>query len=222
MIVLTGVGKSYNKGEAEVHALREIDLEVDPGEYLALLGPSGSGKSTLLHLIGCLDSPTAGRYRFEGNEVEKLDRNALAEVRNRRMGFVFQSFHLMPRLSALENVSLPLRFAGVSFRRRRARAGELLERVGLADRMSHVPAELSGGQKQRVAVARALANSPTVVLADEPTGNLDTVSGKEIIALLEACRDEGCTLLVVTHDETIAKRAQRVIRMLDGRIVRDA
>lgn len=222
MIALTEVGKSYNQGVAEVHALREVNLRIEPGEYVALLGPSGSGKSTLLHLMGCLDTPTAGSYVFDGRPVEKLSINALAAIRNRRMGFVFQSFHLMPRMTAFENVTMPLRFAGIPRRKRNTRAEAMLARVGLQDRMTHRPAELSGGQKQRVAVARALANSPSVILADEPTGNLDSQAGQTIIDLLESCWRDGATLLVVTHDEAIARRARRIIRLLDGRIVSDA
>ena len=221
MIQLEGIEKEYDQGEGAVHALREVDLCVEAGEWIAVLGQSGSGKSTLLHVIGCLDTPSRGRYLIDGEDVAGLDRNQLAALRNRRFGFVFQAFHLMPRASALENVALPLRFAGVPAEERRVRATELLCRVGLGDRLAHRPPELSGGQQQRVAVARALANRPDVILADEPTGNLDSHSGAEILALLEELNSEGQTLVVVTHDEGLAERAGRVIRMLDGRIVSD-
>jgi len=219
MIRLQNVSKRYCLGGAEVHALRAVDLVFEPGEYAALLGPSGSGKSTLLHILGCLDRPTSGTYRLDDIDVGGLDINGLAEIRNGKIGFVFQSFQLMPRLSALENVGMPMLFAGVRAAERRERAATLLGRVGLAERVRHRPAELSGGQQQRVAIARALANRPSVLLADEPTGNLDSRSGQEIIRLLEELRDEGRTVIVVTHDEALARRARRVVRLLDGRVV---
>ena len=222
MIELTGIDKEYAQGESTVHALRAVDLLVEAGESISILGPSGSGKSTLLHVIGCLDTPTRGRYLLEGEEVGSLDPGRMAEVRNRRFGFVFQSFHLLPRLSALENVAMPLRFAGKSTAEQRERAAALLERVGLTDRLTHRPSELSGGQQQRVAIARALANRPAVLLADEPTGNLDSHSGEEVVALLEELNGEGQTVIVVTHDEGLAARTSRVIRMLDGGIVADS
>ena len=222
MIELTGIDKEYAQGESTVHALRAVDLLVEAGESISILGPSGSGKSTLMHLIGCLDTPTRGRYLLEGEEVGSLDPGRMAEVRNRRFGFVFQSFHLLPRLSALENVAMPLRFAGKSTAEQRERAAALLERVGLTDRLTHRPSELSGGQQQRVAIARALANRPAVLLADEPTGNLDSHSGEEVVALLEELNGEGQTVIVVTHDEGLAARTSRVIRMLDGGIVADS
>jgi putative ABC transport system ATP-binding protein len=219
VIRLENVGKRYDMGKAEVHALRDVSIEMGPGEYVALLGPSGSGKSTLLHVIGCLDRPTSGKYFLEGEDIGVLDVNRLADLRNRKMGFVFQAFHLLPRLSAIENVALPLRLAGVGAAERRARARGLLERVGLGNRASHRPAEISGGQKQRVAIARALANGPQILLADEPTGNLDTASGAEIVGILEGLVDEGRTVIVVTHDEGLARRTRRVLRLLDGRVV---
>ena len=202
-----------------MHALRGVDLAFEPGEYVALLGPSGSGKSTLLHILGCLDRPTSGTYHLDDIDTGGLDINGLAEIRNGKIGFVFQSFQLMPRLSALENVGMPMLFAGIRAGERRERAATLLDRVGLAPRAQHRPAELSGGQQQRVAIARALANRPSVLLADEPTGNLDSRSGQEIIRLLEELRDEGRTVIVVTHDEALARRARRVVRLLDGRVV---
>ncbi len=221
MIHLEGIGKDYFSGENVVRALRDIDFAVESGELISVLGPSGSGKSTLLHVIGCLDTPTRGRYLLDGEDVSGLDPNRMAAVRNRRFGFVFQAFHLMPRATALENVAMPLRFAGVRAAERRERAAALLDRVGLSDRRDHRPSELSGGQQQRVAIARALANRPDAVLADEPTGNLDTRSGIEVIELLGELNAEGQTVLVVTHDEELAARTPRVIRMVDGRIVSD-
>jgi putative ABC transport system ATP-binding protein len=221
LIQLKQIGKEYASGEGAVHALRGVDLEVDSGEYVSILGPSGSGKSTLLHVIGCLDSPSAGRYLLDGTDVGSLDVNRMADVRNRRFGFVFQAFQLMPRLSALDNVALPLRFAGQGTDQRRQRAAELLDAVGLADRATHRPTELSGGQQQRVAIARALANRPDVILADEPTGNLDSRAGGEIVELLEHLNANGQTLILVTHDESLAARTRRTIRMLDGAIVSD-
>jgi putative ABC transport system ATP-binding protein len=221
LIQLQQIGKEYASGEGAVHALRDVDLEVEAGEYVSVLGPSGSGKSTLLHVIGCLDSPSAGRYLLDGTDVGSLDVNRMADVRNRRFGFVFQAFQLMPRLSALDNVALPLRFAGQGIDERRRRAAELLDAVGLADRATHRPTELSGGQQQRVAIARALANRPDVILADEPTGNLDSRAGSEIVELLEQLNANGQTLILVTHDESLAARTRRTIRMLDGAIVSD-
>jgi len=221
MIRLEAVSKHHVMGATVVRALHEVDCSVERGEHVAVLGPSGSGKSTLLHVIGCLDTPTAGRYLLDGDDVSRLDPNRLAAVRNGRFGFVFQSFCLLPRSTALENVALPLRLAGVGRREREARAALLLDRVGLADRVRHRPGELSGGQQQRVAIARALANRPDVVLADEPTGNLDSRSGAEILTLLEELNAEGQTLVVVTHDEELAAHARRVVHMLDGRIQSD-
>ena len=221
MIELMSVSKTYAMNARPVHALRDADLRIGRGEYVAVLGPSGSGKSTLMHLIGCLDTPTAGEVRFDGTRISGLSRNALAEIRNRRIGFVFQSFHLLPRATALENVALPLVFSRTSAPARRARATELLQRVGLGARLDHTPGELSGGERQRVAIARALSNAPEVVLADEPTGNLDSAAGEDVMTLFDEIHTEGCTLVVVTHEAGVAQRAQRVIRLLDGRIVAD-
>ncbi|MAW60437.1 MAG: macrolide ABC transporter ATP-binding protein [Planctomycetes bacterium] len=222
MLELQGVGRDYTLGATVVRALDAVDLQLARGESLALLGPSGSGKSTLLQVLGCLDQPSRGSYRLDGVEVSGLHRNELAALRCRKVGFVFQRFHLMPRQTALQNVMLPLRFAGVEPRRQRARAEELLARVGLADRMRHRPSELSGGQQQRVAVARALANDPCILLADEPTGNLDSRAGEEVLELLLELHAAGTTLVVVTHDEELAGRMQGIVRLHDGRIVADS
>ncbi len=219
MIQLTHIEKRYDTGATPVIALRDVELALKPGEYVTLMGPSGSGKSTLLHILGCLDRPTAGSYQLAGTLVSGLDINALAEIRRRQVGFVFQRFHLMPRLGALENVMLPMRLARIAPAEQERRAAALLKRVGLDDRSRHRPAELSGGEQQRVAIARALANSPSMILADEPTGNLDSRTGKQIMNLLEELVDEGHLLIIVTHDEAIGRRAQRIIRLTDGRIV---
>ena len=221
IIEMNGIRKTYNTGKIKVEALKEIDLTVAPGEFVAIVGPSGSGKSTLMNLIGCLDTPTAGSYRLGGEDVSKLDRDQLADVRNRRVGFVFQGFNLLPQISAFENVEMPLVFGGISVRERRKRTAELLERVGLGDRMDHKPTELSGGQMQRVAIARALAMQPDVVLADEPTGNLDTTAGGDIMQLFTDLWQQGRTMVVITHDMTLAKRASRVVEVRDGRIISD-
>lgn len=218
MIEMHAITREYSTAGAVVRALVDTDLTVEAGEYVSILGPSGSGKSTLMHILGCLDSPTSGTYHFEGRDVSRLNRTEMAHVRNQGIGFVFQRFHLLPRSTALENVATPLRFARWKPKRRRQRAQDLLERVGLADRLSHRPAELSGGQQQRVAIARALAMSPRLLLADEPTGNLDTQAGAEIIELLEEVNREGTTVMVVTHDGALSERTPRVVRMLDGKI----
>ncbi len=219
IIEMRGIRKVYDTGKIQVEALRGIDLAVERGEFVAVVGPSGSGKSTLLNLLGCLDTPTEGEYLLAGEAVAGMDRDALAEVRNRRVGFVFQNFNLLPQLSALENVEMPMLFGGVPARQRRERAHRLLEQVGLGDRVDHKPTELSGGQMQRVAVARALAMEPALILADEPTGNLDTASGSDVLSLLTGLWRGGATLVVVTHDIALAERAPRVVQMRDGRIV---
>jgi len=221
IVALEGVWKVYRMGRRrriEVEALRGVDLQVTRGEFLAVMGPSGSGKSTLLHLMGCLDRPTKGRVLFEGEDVTRLKPSALARIRNRRVGFVFQSFNLSPTLTALGNVELPMIFAGVPRKERLARARELLGKVGLRERERHLPSELSGGEQQRVAIARALANSPDLLLADEPTGNLDTETGRGILSLLSEANREGVTLVVVTHDPEVAATAGRRLRIRDGRI----
>ncbi|MEM1449103.1 MAG: ABC transporter ATP-binding protein [Planctomycetota bacterium] len=221
MIELRGIGKEYAQASATVRALVDVDLDVDAGEALAVLGPSGSGKSTLLHLLGLLETPTRGTYALGGRAVSGLAPDELARVRNREVGFVFQRFHLVPRLDAVENVALPMRFGSVGRRDRRRRALELLDEVGLAERATHRPAELSGGQQQRVAIARALALRPRLLLADEPTGALDQSVGSEILELLLGLNRGGTTLVVVTHDEGLAARLPRQVRMLDGRVERD-
>lgn len=219
MICLQRVTKVYRLEEVQVHALRDLDLTIRKGEFASIIGASGSGKSTLLNIIGCLDLPTAGEYFLNGQEVGRLSDNRLAEIRNREIGFIFQSYNLLPRLSALDNVAWPLIYRGVGARERRRRAMEALERVGLADRLQHRPNQLSGGQQQRVAVARALVGEPGLILADEPTGNLDSVTGRELIDLLKSLHAQGKTLLVITHDFEIARQAQRYITLRDGVIV---
>lgn len=221
IIEMLGITKVYDTGKIKVEALRGIDLVVNKGEFVAVVGPSGSGKSTLLNLIGCLDTPSDGAYMLGGEAVAGLDRDQLADVRNRRVGFVFQNFNLMPQLTALENVELPMLFGGIGRKERRRRAMEHLDRVGLADRVEHRPTELSGGQMQRVAIARALAMEPDIVLADEPTGNLDTGSGSDVMSLLTELWGQGRTLVVVTHDKTLAQRAGRIVEIRDGLVVTD-
>ncbi len=213
------IQKVYGSGAARVEALSGIDLEVRENEFIGLVGPSGSGKSTLMNIIGCLDTPTSGDYSFEGEDIRRLAANRLAEVRNRKIGFIFQSFNLLPHATALENVELPLVFMGTASGARKKKARELLERVGLAGRMDHKPGELSGGEMQRVAIARSLANDPRLVLADEPTGNLDTKSGEEIIAIFRDLWKQGHTLVVVTHNPAISAAAGRIITLRDGRII---
>jgi len=222
MIELENVSKIYKMGQTKVHALDGINLHIDAGEMAAVMGPSGSGKSTLMAILGCLDIPTEGVYRLEGEPVEKLNENQLAQVRSRKVGFVFQQFNLLPRTSALENVMLPLLYDGVHGKARTEKAKAALETVGLADRMNHRPNQLSGGEQQRVAIARALVNDPTILLADEPTGNLDTKTGEEIIGLFQKLHEEkGQTVIYVTHDAFIARHTQRIIRLVDGKIISD-
>ena len=221
VIDIADVWKTYRMGTQEVHALRGCSLEVERGEYVAVMGPSGSGKSTLMNVVGCLDVPTQGTYRLDGRDVGSLSDDELAEVRNSQIGFVFQTFNLLPRQDCLQNVELPLVYAGVSRAERRARATEALQRVGLGDRLDHRPNELSGGQRQRVAVARALVNRPAILLADEPTGNLDSVTSDEIMRLFEILYRQGNTLIVVTHEDEIAEHARRVVRLRDGVVETD-
>ena len=216
LIEIDGVTKRYKLGEQVVYALNGVNLNIERGEYTALMGPSGSGKSTLMNIIGCLDSPTEGTFFLNNKEVSKMSDSALSEVRNTEIGFVFQTFNLLNRLNAIENVSLPLVYAGIPKKEREERAKEVLDKVGLGDRMSHKPNELSGGQRQRVAVARALINNPSILLADEPTGNLDTQTSHEIMALFEEIHSAGNTIVLVTHEEDIAQHAKRIIRLRDG------
>jgi len=221
LIRLTDVHKVYDSGENSVHALCGVDLAVRAGEYIAIMGPSGSGKSTLMHVLGCLDVPTRGEYALDGAPVSTLSARELARVRNRKIGFVFQSFNLLPRASTARNVELPMLYAGVGRRERRERAQAALTRVGLAERARHLPAQLSGGQRQRVAIARALVNAPSILLADEPTGNLDTRTGQELLAIFDELNAQGHTVILVTHDAAIAARTRRVIHIVDGRIEGD-
>jgi putative ABC transport system ATP-binding protein len=219
VIALEQVGKVYRTGSIEVEALRGVSLAIARGEYVAIMGPSGSGKSTLMHILGCLDVPTSGRYRLAGEDVGEMDEIELAEVRNQRVGFVFQQFNLLPSLTALRNVEIPLSYAGVSGERRRRRAIEALDRVGLGDRVAHRPGELSGGQQQRVAVARALVTDPDLVLADEPTGNLDSTASAEVLALFDELHRQGRTVVLITHESEVARRAVQIIRLRDGAVI---
>jgi putative ABC transport system ATP-binding protein len=221
VIELAEVGKVYRSGSLEVIALEDVTLSIGAGEFVAIAGPSGSGKSTLMHILGCLDVPSSGTYRLAGEDVGTMHEDDLAEVRNERIGFVFQQFNLLPSLSALRNVELPLAYSGVSRAERRRRALDALERVSLADRVEHRPGELSGGQQQRVAVARALVTEPALILADEPTGNLDSASTRDVLGLLQDLHRSGRTIVLITHEHDIAAAAGRVVRMLDGRVVPD-
>jgi putative ABC transport system ATP-binding protein len=221
LIEISNLHKTYDSGDVQVHALRGVSMSIDTGESVAIMGSSGSGKSTLMNILGCLDRPTRGSYRMDGEEVGALDRNRLAEIRNRTLGFVFQSFNLLSRTSAVENVELPLVYAGVSGRERRRRATAALKRVGLGGRLDHHPNQLSGGQQQRVAIARALVGEPKIILADEPTGNLDSRTSVEIMALFQELVAAGMTLILVTHEPDIAAHAARVIEMRDGQVMAD-
>ena len=221
IIELKDIQRHFKMGDETVKALRGIDLDIDKGEYVALMGPSGSGKSTLMNILGALDTPTRGKYRLNGKEVEKLSDKELAEIRNKEIGFVFQTFNLLPRTTALDNVALPLVYAGLPKSQRIKRAKEVLEQVGLENRMYHKPNELSGGQRQRVAVARALVNRPSIILADEPTGNLDSTTSEEIMELFDQLHKQGNTIILVTHEEDIAEHAERIIRLKDGKIISD-
>ena len=221
IISVRDVFKIYPVGDQEVRALNGVSIDINPGEYVALMGPSGSGKSTLMNVLGCLDTPTSGSYMLNGHDVSNMSDNELAEVRNREIGFVFQTFNLLPRYSTLENVALPLIYAGKPNSERNSRAQEVIDMVGLGDRITHRPNELSGGQRQRVAVARALVNHPSILLADEPTGNLDTKTSLDIMGLFQEIHDAGNTIIIVTHEEDIAQHAHRVVRLRDGKVESD-
>ena len=221
MIEIENVTKVYHMGEIEVHALRGVSLQIEKGDFLTIMGPSGSGKSTLMNVLGCLDSPTEGSYHLHGQDVSRLSDTQLAHIRNREIGFVFQQFNLLPRTTALRQVELPLIYAGLGARERRERARAALEAVGLGDRMGHRPDELSGGQQQRVAAARALVTEPSIIMADEPTGNLDTKSGEEVLRVFQKLNEQGITVIFVTHDPEIAEYSRRTIQLRDGLIERD-
>jgi putative ABC transport system ATP-binding protein len=221
IIHMEEIRKIYDTGKVKVEALKGVDLQIEQGELVAIVGPSGSGKSTLMNLLGCLDTPSSGKYELGGQAVSGVTRDQLAEIRNKRVGFVFQNFNLLPHITALENVELPMLFGGLRPVERKRRATELLERVGLGDRVDHKPTELSGGQMQRVAIARSLAMNPDIVLADEPTGNLDSTSGSDIMSIFTDLWKQGSTLVIITHDPALAKRASRVVEIRDGRITAD-
>ena len=221
LIRLQNLARLYTMGTETIHALRDVSLSIQKAEYIAIMGPSGSGKSTLMNLIGCLDSPSSGSYELNGHRVSQMDDDQLAEIRNQEIGFVFQTFHLLPRSDALQNVELPLVYAGVNGEERRERAVTALTQVGLAERMHHKPNELSGGQRQRVAIARALVTRPSIILADEPTGNLDSRTGEEIMAVFNGLWEKGNTIILVTHEEEVARHARRIVRLRDGLIASD-
>lgn len=221
MLQIKDLGKTYGNGEASVEALKKVTLHIDKGEFVSIMGPSGSGKSTLMNVIGCLDRATLGKYSLDDVEVEGLSDDELAHIRNKKIGFVFQSFNLLPRISALKNVELPMVYSGVGHKERRQRAVEALERVGLGERMDHKPNEMSGGQKQRVAIARALVNKPAIILADEPTGNLDSITSEEIMEQFQQLNEEGVTVLIVTHEPDIAEHTKRIITFADGYLTSD-
>ena len=222
MIIIEDLYKIYKMGDIEVKALNGVSINIKAHEFVAIIGPSGSGKSTLMNMIGCLDTPTSGKYYIDGKEVSKLKDNALADIRNKKIGFIFQGFNLLPKLTAIENVELPLIYRGVGRKERHKMAVEALEKVGLGDRLHHKPSELSGGQQQRVAIARALSSRPPLILADEPTGNLDTKSGMEIMKMMHELHQIGNTIVLITHDNNIAKQAERIIRIQDGKIIEDS
>ena len=221
IVLLRKVAKIYDLGKVKVEALIDVDIGIQPGEYLAIMGPSGSGKSTLLNLLGCLDRPTNGNYLIDGTDVSLLDDDSLSDIRNRKLGFVFQSYNLIPQLTVVENIEVPLYYQGMPEKESRQKAESLASRMGLEERLQHRPMELSGGQQQRVAIARALANDPVMILADEPTGNLDTATGDDVLQLMDELHEEGKTLVVVTHDSDVARRSRRIVRMLDGRVGSD-
>ncbi|MTI67113.1 MAG: ABC transporter ATP-binding protein [Firmicutes bacterium] len=221
MIQLKNLTKVYDTGAVKVEALKNVDLNIDKGEFISIMGPSGSGKSTLMNVLGCLDKATLGEYYLDDVKISELDDNELAKIRNKKIGFVFQSFNLLSKTPAIKNVELPMMYAGAHLKERRKKALELLEKVGLLDRKDHKPNELSGGQKQRVAIARALVNNPSIVLADEPTGNLDTKSGEEIMGIFQALNNEGVTIILVTHEEEIANHSKRVVTFRDGLLIED-
>jgi putative ABC transport system ATP-binding protein len=221
IISMKNIGKIYDTGKIQVEALKNVDLNIEKGEFVSIMGPSGSGKSTLMNIIGCLDRATSGTYELEGVNISDLDDVELAKIRNKKIGFVFQSFNLLPRITALQNVELPMIYAGIGKKERRVKAIEALERVSLADRLDHKPNELSGGQKQRVAIARALVNNPAIILADEPTGNLDTASGEDIMAVFQELNREGVTMVLVTHEPDIALHTKRIVKFRDGFLTSD-
>ncbi|MBU5675904.1 ABC transporter ATP-binding protein [Alkaliphilus sp. MSJ-5] len=221
IIKIENLSKIYDTGAVQVHALRDVSLSIEEGDFVAIMGQSGSGKSTLMNVLGCLDRPTSGVYELDGINISKMESRELSSIRNKKIGFVFQSFNLIPRTSSLKNVELPMVYAKMGKKERRERAIELLEKVGLGERLHHMPNEISGGQKQRIAIARALANKPSIILADEPTGNLDTSSSEEIMDLFTELNNEGVTVIVVTHEDNIAEYTKRIIRFRDGQIIED-